>query len=499
MLATTHSTSLMGKKASGLTQIKVGPPTQSRKQSDSTTSNSSTRQVKASDTKASETATATVERIFGGAKSKFMSRLQAGPSGSMATSSAAPASEANGPTEAVNPSSSARRTPSPPKSSPLDSDSNSESDDEDSISESAGLNDVDGHAFDNLGSESSSGSESETDAEASVAPTPTYANTPSTKAKGKQKERNVSSGSSSKGRSETKSTASKPKASRNLAHFGQIVFVPIVPVVLPGSIIPTLPLPTPHESQNLRQAGLGAIPSPDQSIFVVQSSATNREVKRYFRTILPKPFKAMGKKASFHLMYSHSRTLGGCGTDSPTGFDISTAYRAGKANNLKVLYLAPVEPISEAKIQAWKLGAIVQGIKDQMQGKKRKRSSQDESESENEAEESGSADENGSEAGDSVGTGGDSIPPADDTGETTTPPRKKIKLDREPSPSIASHSASSPTSTTATHGPTKTVQANPSRVLRDRNRVSASASNSKSKAKLNDPLNPWYNPSGYVL
>ncbi|KIO17640.1 hypothetical protein M407DRAFT_12264 [Tulasnella calospora MUT 4182] len=484
----------MGKKASALPQIKVGPPSQSRKQSDSTNSNPSTRQVKAPDTKASETATATVERIFGGAKNKFMSKLQASPSGSTATSSAAPAS---GPTEAVNPSSSARRTPSPPKSSPPNSDSDSESDDEDSISESGGLNDIDGHAFDNLGSDSSSDSESETDANASVAPTPSHANAPSTKAKGKQKERNVSSGSSSKAQSETKSAAPKPKASRNLARFGQIVFVPVVPVVLPGSIIPTLPLPTPHESQNLRQAGLGAIPSPDQSIFAVPSSATNREVKRYFRTILPKPFKAMGKKASFHLMYSHGRTLGGCGTDSPTGFDISTAYRAGKANNLKVLYLAPVEPISEAEIQGWKLDAVVQGIKDRMQGKKRKRSSRDESESENETEESGSADENESEAGDSVGTGGDSIPLADDTADTTTPPRKKIKLDHGPLPSIASHSASSPTSTTATPGPTKTVQANPSRVLRDRNRVSASASNSKSKAKLTDPFNPWYNPSGH--
>lgn len=47
----------------------------------------------------------------------------------------------------------------------------------------------------------------------------------------------------------------------------------------------------------------------------------------------------MGKNAGYHLMYSHGSTLGGCGTASPNGFDIATAYRAGKANSQKVLYI----------------------------------------------------------------------------------------------------------------------------------------------------------------
>ncbi|KAG8914308.1 hypothetical protein FRC00_014550 [Tulasnella sp. 408] len=421
-LPTVRSASLMGKKDSALPNVKVGPPTQSRKQSDS---KPSPRPVKTSETKASESATATVERIFGGARNKFMSKLQVGATGPMAASSTAPAPEPNGTASAAGPSSSTRYTP-PLNSAPSDTDNSSE-DDEDSTSESAGPNDVDGHAFDGLGSESHSESESETDTEAPVAPTPSHADAPSTKSKGKQKERNVSSGSSSKAQGKAKATSPKPKTSRNLARFGMIVFIPIVPVVPPGSIIGMLPLPTPHECQNLRGAGLAAIPPPGESIFGISSTATNREVRRFFREILPKPFEAIGKKAPFHLLYSHGRALGGCGTDSPTGGDISTAYRAGKANKLKVLYLAPAEPVSEAEIEAWKLKAVVKDIKARMQGKKRKRSSQDESESEDEANESGSVDENESEAGDSVGTGVD-ISREDDDADATTPPRKKIKL-----------------------------------------------------------------------
>lgn len=109
-----------------------------------------------------------------------------------------------------------------------------------------------------------------------------------------------------------------------------------------GTTLPTLPLPTPHEVRSLRTADLAAVPPPNQSTFAIETAASNREVTRYFKKILPRPFKAMGKTGSFHLMYSHSNTLGGCGTDSPTGFDIATAYRAGKANNQKVLYLGEV-------------------------------------------------------------------------------------------------------------------------------------------------------------
>ncbi|KIO17407.1 hypothetical protein M407DRAFT_246751 [Tulasnella calospora MUT 4182] len=226
----------------------------------------------------------------------------------------------------------------------------------------------------------------------------------------------------------------------------------------------------------------------------------------------------MGKDAKYHLMYGHGSTIGGCGTDSPTGFDIMTAYRAGKSNALKVLYLVPAKPISDEKIKSWSVDAVVAAIRDRLQTKKRKRSVSSDSNSEDGTEESDWASESGdgegaatdaeedaaTDAGEDAATDADEDAPVTDSVDAglaeqdfepeviqAAPPRKKRKIGSGQSAARKPKKASC---TTAADAPEPTGPS--SRILRERNRLPTS-SNTISKAI--DPLNPWHNPSSYVL
>lgn len=168
----------MGKKKSGSIP-KVGSPTQSKQKSKSVRSSSQSQPPPSQHPKAPETAAATVERIFSGAKNKFLAKVQA--DGAEPTTPPRPSTSIGRTNDATasTPTASTAPVPSTPGLPQHDTRSDTPSE-----SGSADLSDVDQNALPSSGS--ASDDESETDEEASVAQPPAIA--PSFRDKGKQKE-----------------------------------------------------------------------------------------------------------------------------------------------------------------------------------------------------------------------------------------------------------------------------------------------------------------------
>ncbi|KAG8896975.1 hypothetical protein FRC00_004973 [Tulasnella sp. 408] len=489
-----------GDKSAAKAKVKVGPPNhRSKKKSTTAAPKPSPQQTQPS--KPTDSATATVQRIFSNAKNKFLPQRQERPEATASSAGASTSSE----------------HPADPLASPRSVNDHAEEDggaSDDSEAESANLSDVDGNAVSQAGSESES--ESESDAEDATPAIQPAGLEPKPAGKGKEKEASAQASNAK--------VAVKIKKVIKPARFGQLVFVPIVPEILPGTKLPTLPLPTPHDIRSLRQAKLTAAPPAGESTFSISGKATNDEVDRLFRTILPKPFKFMGKGSKYHLMYGHGNLLGGCGTDSPTGFDISTAYRAGIANFQKVLYIAPVKPIPDETIKSWSVDAVVAAINRRFHGKKRKRSVSSESAHEDGYGESDSesAFEDGSETGsDATSSAGEDIAATSsaDVGSAEedpdvvedAPPRKKLKIGTSYSATVPAGFVTNPVAYAADSGKSSSKNSGgaahtstahnlessgSSRVLRERNRP---LNSSNTVTKHIDPLNPWLNPSSYVL
>ncbi|KIO21129.1 hypothetical protein M407DRAFT_29237 [Tulasnella calospora MUT 4182] len=450
----------------------------------------------------SESASAAVERIFGAAKNRFVSQLQ---NPSFASSSR-----------------EASKTPAAQDSSDEDDDED-DSEEEDGAEDggSVNLSDVDGQHISPAGlaaEAEGAASDSETDSEGVLQQKKGNKppKRPATSAKGKGKE-NASV-------EKTVDSNTSGDATGKPTRFGEIVFVPVVPVVPPGDRLPMLPLPTPHEINSLRSAGLVAEPGNGTRTFALDSQSSHRDVNRFFRHQLPVPFTAIGKKAEYHLLFGHGNTLGGCGNPKPTALNIANAYRAGKAANQKVLFLAPAEAIDDKVIEAWSLSAIVKAITrrlDNTQKKRKRQITRQDSSSENDYingqdqtdEDSSEDDSDDAEVAEpadalvvSAGAPSDPVSENDSHSEKQGPPRKRMRMDspsESPTPSkIRSYGNLGSSSGASYSTRAALARRRGPRVLRALNSStsrSQSASESRKASAPTNPLNIWLNSTTYKL